>query len=265
MNHYAILKKAFTILFLLSIAILNAVAQSSAELSLKTATAHPMQYYISLPEKWTPSKKWPVVVVVEAAEKEFRLNAERFAEAGKHLPFVIVAPVIVSNGNHGKRDPDVYPYSKEVWDRIDREGECSFDMEGLQAVLADVKKQYNTEDKICISGFEAGAHLVWAMIFNHPEQLKAAMPVAGNYRGRCVEEKNISTDPSRTNLPVKGLYGEQDSSFGKKSMLFSQWQEAKQLAIKHGYNNISEQEVKGKGHVPMPMEVLNWFYSLYTK
>jgi len=28
---------------------------------LKTASTHPIQYYLSLPEGWTKAKKWPVV------------------------------------------------------------------------------------------------------------------------------------------------------------------------------------------------------------
>jgi hypothetical protein len=41
---------------------------------LKTASSHPIQYYVSLPEGWTSGKKWPVVVVIESADREF-LNA----------------------------------------------------------------------------------------------------------------------------------------------------------------------------------------------
>ncbi|MDP4265691.1 MAG: dienelactone hydrolase family protein [Bacteroidota bacterium] len=228
----------------------------------RTATGHPMQYYVSLPSGWNKNKKWPVVVVVEAAEKEFKVNAERFANARKQMPFIIVAPVIVTNGNYGKRDPKIYPYSSTVWDEIDKEGACSFDINGLQAVMKDVRQLYNAEEKIYITGFEAGAHLVWAMIFQHPEQLMAAVAVAGNYRNRCMETQSFSDDKSKNELPVRAMYGEKDSLFSKKGGLFSQWLEAKQLAEKHGYKNITEEEIKAKGHVPLPAEVLNYFSSL---
>jgi hypothetical protein len=36
---------------------------------LKTASSHPIQYYLSLPEGWTAGKRWPVVVVIESAER----------------------------------------------------------------------------------------------------------------------------------------------------------------------------------------------------
>ena len=38
---------------------------------LKTASTHPIQYYLSLPEGWTKAKKWPVVVVIESADRDF--------------------------------------------------------------------------------------------------------------------------------------------------------------------------------------------------
>ena len=41
------------------------------EPQLKTASTHPIQYYLSLPEGWTAEKKWPVVVVIESADREF--------------------------------------------------------------------------------------------------------------------------------------------------------------------------------------------------
>ena len=48
------------------------------ELQLKTAKGHPIMYYLSLPQNWTASKRWPVVVILESAAKEFKKNAQRF-------------------------------------------------------------------------------------------------------------------------------------------------------------------------------------------
>ena len=44
---------------------------TSDSLQLKTAKDHPIQYYLSLPDGFNREKKWPVVVVIEAAEKEY--------------------------------------------------------------------------------------------------------------------------------------------------------------------------------------------------
>ncbi|OCX54150.1 hypothetical protein BEL04_07740 [Mucilaginibacter sp. PPCGB 2223] len=235
---------------------------ASSQPELKKASGHPMQYYISLPEGWNPTRKWPIVVVIEAAEKEFKVNAQRFAEANKRMNFIVVAPIIVSNGNQGHRDSKIYPYSNTVWDDIDKRGVCTFDEEGLTQVIKDVQKEYNAESKYFITGFEAGAHLVWAMTFLHPEQLKAAAPIAGNYRGRCMETDQFSVHPSRVNLPVMGFTGQNDGNFGPGGMIHDQWNTAKKLAIDHGYKNISETIVPGKGHVPMPDEVLKYFASI---
>jgi hypothetical protein len=45
---------------------------TSDSLDLKTAKGHPIPYYISLPQHYSREKKWPIVVVLEAAEKEYR-------------------------------------------------------------------------------------------------------------------------------------------------------------------------------------------------
>ncbi len=230
--------------------------------ALKTASHHAMQYYLSLPHGHAPDKKWPVVVVVEAAEKQFQENARRFVKARGDLPFIIVAPIIVTNGNQGRRDPSIYPYSPATWELIDRVGNCAFDLEGLSQVLADVRASYGGESRVFVTGFEAGAHLVWAMTFQRPERLRAAAPVAGNYIGRCMEASPFSKDPSRKNLPIRAFSGKADAMFGPSGQYHGQWQAAHDLAVAHGYENISETVVPDKGHVPLPDEVMAYFASL---
>ena len=234
-----------------------------AQPELKKASNHPIQYYISLPNNWSPNATWPVVVVLEDAAKEFKKNAERFIAARKDMPFIIVAPLITTNGNYGMRDSSVYPYSKAVWDTIAKLTNCKFDMEGLKNIIADVKKNYAASDKIFLTGFEAGTHLLWAVIFQHPEWLYAAAPVAGNYRGRCIDNDVFSNDTSKIQLPIKNFTGSQDEAFGKNGKLYSQFLEAKNITLSHGYKNISETEIAGKGHEPLPDHVMNYFYSVW--
>ena len=230
---------------------------------IKKANDHPMQYYISLPNGWTANKKWPVVFAVEAADKQFKQNAERFIAARKNMPFIIVVPINTTNGQQGHRDPAIYPYSKAVWDTIDKVSTCKFDLDGLQSIIKDLKAKYAAADKVFITGFEAGTHLVWAMIFQHPELLYAAAPVAGNFRNRCLDQNTFSNHESRILLPVKNFTGANDKDFGVAGTIYYQYIEAKKLSIAHGYKNISEMEVAGKGHEPLPAEVLEYFYTVW--
>lgn len=241
------------------------VHEGTKDLLLKTATGHLMQYYVSLPKGWTPTKKWRILVVLEAAEKEYKTNAMRFIEARKDLPFIILAPFIVTNGNAGRRDPAIFPYTKATWDKIETVGNCSFDTEGLQRAINDVQKEYNGEEKILLTGFEAGTHLVWAWIFGHPESIYATVPISGNYIGRCVDEALISKHPSRVSLPIHAMYGANDTLWGRKGGNFMQWERAKQLAMKNGYANISEEELPTTGHVPVPKEIMRYFAGLLAK
>jgi dienelactone hydrolase len=238
------------------------IHQGNSELLLKSASGHAMQYYVSLPKGWTAEKKWRILVVVEAAEKEYKANAMRFVAARGSLPYIIVAPFIVTNGNAGRKDPTIFPYSDAEWEMIEKVENCAFDIEGLEHVIKDLQKQYNGEEKVMMTGFEAGTHLVWTWIFTHPEQLVAAVPVSGNYIGRCVDESHISKHSARIQLPVHAFYGEHDTLWGHKGGNFAQWERAKQTALKNGYTNISEEEIHGKGHVPLPEEIISYFTSL---
>ena len=103
-------------------------------------------------------------------------------------------------------------------------------MDGITQIIADVQQEYNGEKKNFITGFEAGAHTVWQFVFQHPERLKAAAPVAGNYnRNSCMTEEGFSKDAARL------------------------------ICL---YKNITETIIPRKAHVPLPAEVLSWFLSI---
>ena len=242
---------------------LNAMAPMAPTVQRKQATGHPMQYYLSLPKGWRMDRQWPVVVAAEAAEKEFRVNAERFAAARDALPFIIVVPISVTNGSAGLRDPAIYPYTPAVWDIVDRDGICKFDLDGLDNVLRDVGTHYSGTGPVYLTGFESGAHLVWAEVFRHPEKFAAVAPVAGNYRGRCMDDGVISSHPARASLPIYGLHGQLDTLWGPGGGGYAQWQQAVQLARAHGYGQITEAAVPGKAHVPVPGTVLEYFARMH--
>jgi hypothetical protein len=250
---------------LLSLVFISAFSFAQGTLELKTANGHPMMYYVSLPKKWNAFKSWPVVFILEAAEKEFKKNAERFVDARGDMPFILVAPINTSNGNQGRKDPNVFPYSKETWEYIERVGDCQFNAEGIYQIMLDVQKQFHGEEKILITGFEAGAHDLWSIVFNHPEYLKAAVPVGGNFRNRCVTAGSISNHPAKRDIVIQSMVGSKDEIFGPEGTLYNQWQEAKDLATSHGYLNISEKILPDVAHTPVPKEVLVFFNSLIGK
>lgn len=242
---------------------LSAQKTPADSLELKTATKHPMQYFLSLPRQWTAEKKWPIVVIIEAADKAYQENALRFVRERKDMPFILVAPFNVNNSRYGRRDPNIFPYTKETWDLIDKTGDCTFNMEGITQIIADVQQHYQGESKFFITGFEAGAHTVWQFAFQHPEQLRAAAPVAGNYnQNSCMTAADFSTDTARVHLPIRGFSGSADTLSGSAGVLYAQWKNAAQAAAAHGYKNISETRIPDKGHVPLPAEVLNWFLTI---
>lgn len=251
--------------FLLLISNLSAQKPSLDSLELKSATGHPMQYFISLPAQWTKEKEWPMVVIIESADKEYRENALRFVRARGEMPFILIAPFNVNNSRQGRRDPKIFPYHMETWDLIDRTGDCTFNMEGISKIVADVQQQYHGGQKFFITGFEAGAHTVWQFVFQRPEKLKGAAPVAGNYnQNSCMTDALFSRDSALIHLPVRGFAGALDPGFGPNGIVHYQWENASQAAAAHGFKNISETIIPDKAHVPLPGEVLNWFFDIWN-
>ena len=238
------------------------VDERAGQPQLKTASSHPMQYYLSLPEGWTAGKKWPVVVIIESAERNFQNAATVFARSSHRRPFILVTPMVVTNGGSGYRNVPSYRYSDAVWSRIQNSGDFTFDMDGITAIMQDVVKQYGGEDKYFVTGFEAGGHTVWAILFNHPEHLRGAALVIPNYLGRWVDEGKISAYPGRRDLPIRAFIATNDRLAAAGSPIFSQLQRAVSLAKANGYQNISQVTVEGKGHEPLADDVLAYFSSL---
>ena len=251
------------ILLLIFISIQSQSQVVTSEFQLKKLPDHPMQYYIALPEGWNKNKLWPVVMIFEAAEKEYKVNAERFRTVRGSSPFILVAPIHTNNGNQGRRDQHVFPYSNETWDYIDKVGDCVFNDSGINSIINQVTREYNGDPKVYLTGFEAGAHQLFAILFNHPDWVLGAAPVAANFRSRCVADTSL---PKGNELAKVNLFvGENDHAFGKGSQLFEQWLAAKSLLIKQGFTSVNETVVSGKDHTPMPQEVMNYFTGLLKK
>jgi dienelactone hydrolase len=234
-----------------------ASAQDGTSLRLMTATRHPMQYFISLPEGWSARKAWPAVVIVESANRQFSDTAEVFRRARGGGPFILLIPLVVTNGGAGVRSVPSYHYTDAVWNEIERAGPFRFDAEGIRAMIGDVHNSYGGEEKYFLTGWEAGGHTVWATIFQHPEELRAAAPVSTNYAGRWMDAAAFSLAPARVNLPIRILQVD-----GLPAPLLGQIAEARKTAEAHGYRNVTVSLVSGKPHGPLADETLDYFASL---
>lgn len=229
---------------------------------LKTASSHPIQYYLSLPDGWSSGKKYPVVVVIESATREFLDTAKAFAAVRQHRPFILVTPLVVTNGGSGYRNVPTYHYTSAVWDQIQSTGPFTFDMDGITAIMRDVSKQYGGDDKFFITGLEAAGHTIWGIVFNHPEAMLGAALVCPNYQGRWLDESHISSAAERVKLPVRVFVGTKDTLCSPGSPIYIQMQKAMTLAEARGYKGISLVVVEGKGHDQLANEVLSYFWSL---
>jgi poly(3-hydroxybutyrate) depolymerase len=238
------------------------LAHASEPPQLKTASTHPIQYYLSLPDGWVEGKKWPVVVVIDSADREFLQAATDFAQARQQRPFIIVTPLVVTNGGANVRGVPAYHYSDQVWNRIQSSGPFNFDMDGITAIMQDVVKQYGGEDKYFLTGLEAAGHTILGILFNHPETVRGAAIVCPNYLGRWVDEAGISSAPERSALPIRIFAGTNDTLCAPGHPIYTQVQKAMTVAEAHGYKNLSLTRVEGKGHERLAAEVLAYFSSL---
>ena len=203
---------------------------------LKTARAVPVKYYLSLPKGWTAKTTWPIVVTLDGSGHDFLGNCQGFVAARGELPFIIVTPMVSSIG----RDPD--------------------DAQSVLALVKEVQQSENGQPKFFITGFSAGGHLTWQVIFAQPELLAGAGLAAANFRSRGLG--SFSTSPTRIQLPIHGFQGDK---YAYLTALNEQWTDAAKLAAEHGYKEVARTIVPGAGHQPFCSPVLNFFATLLPK
>ena len=241
-----------------------AAAAADPAPTLKTATTHPMKYHLSLPQAWTAGRSWPVAVLIPDAARDFEGNLAAFVKARGTLPYILVAPHVVTSGGSGYRQSDTYRYSEDDWRKVSEAGDFRFDEEGIAAVLADVRKNFGGEDRAFLTGWEAGGHTVWALTFRHPEWWRASAPVSTNYQGRWLDEAAFSKSDARRTLPVRVLFCEKSAVPKGWEFFTAQTKNAVAAAGAHGFANVSLAEVPGQPHGPLAGAGIAFFESVRT-
>ena len=251
-------RRISSVILFVAMSVAIATAQKPDEIATRRCASHPMIYLMSLPRDWSAEKSWPVVVAIEDANRDFARNMKLFHDARGTMPFILLVPEVVTNGGRRYREAPGYGYNSTDWTRISHDGEWKFDEDGIAAMVSDVHRLYNGDQKYFLTGWEAGMHTVFALAFNRPEDLRAVAAVCPNYQGRYV---SFSTSPSRKDLRIEVFAGSDDPAWAPGQPLYVQTKEAEKEGKAHGFQ-LSYQTVKGKGHEPLPDAVLNWFMSL---
>lgn len=241
---------------LLSLLLVTALS-AAPEPTLRTAPGHPMRYYVSRPEGWAAGRSYPVVVVIEAAEREFARNLRAFEQARGTASFILVAPVVVTGGGANVRSLPNFGYSEATWDRVERDGPFRFDDEGLQAVLADVARQDGGEPRPFLTGWEAGGHTVFALLFRHPERWRAVALATPNYLRRWMDA-GFSRAPERASLPVQVFL----AGTPPIPAFVKQAETAVREARTHGFEHVTVTLLEGVPHGSLPTQVLAFFQQL---
>jgi len=228
----------------------------------RTATSHPIHYFVSLPPDWNSQRVWPVLVVIPDAEREFRKTASTFAAARGSTPFVIVVPMVLGGGGTAQQHKNDFDYPDSVWTIADHAGSCDFDEAGLTAVLDDVRRLYHTDSKIFLTGWEAGGHVVIPQLLRHPERIRAVAVVTPNFLGRCVTPGAHRLTDAESQIPVRVFGGDKDPAWTSSSPLFTQSARFDSLARARGFRNVSDSLIRNRGHGALATDVIDYFATL---
>ena len=228
------------------------------------ASTHPMRYHVALPSHWSAAREWPVLVVIPDAARDFVPNLERFVGARGERPYILVAPEVLTSGGSRTHTLEYFSYSKATWDSLQGRDEFAFDDAGVDAVLADVRRQWHGESKALLTGWEAGGHTVFALAFRRPELWRGVAPVSPNYQRRGVDPKAFRATPARSRIALQVFRaGAPDPEFAAAmKSLDAQTATALDDARARGFRPAPVRVVAGAPHGPLVGAVLAWCDSL---
>jgi len=193
-------------------------------------------------------------MAIESADRNFKKNALDFAKAREDRPYIIVVPLNVTGGGPGYRQAMGDEYAPAVWTQIEQ-GPWAFDREGITAIVSDVHSKFGGEEKPYLTGWEAGAHTVWALAYNFPDKWAAVAPVCPNYQRRYIDA--YSSSPARVHLPIRTFVGQKDNALWQRFK--GQYDQARTDGQEHGFSNYTFELVADEGHGPLADAVLGWF------
>ena len=161
---------------------------------------------------------------------------------------------MVSNGGSPKSSD--YPYSADVFDAAIADP-LSFDVAGVVAIIRDLRARFGSGLPVYLTGFSAGGHLTWLLLFAHPDQLAGAALASANFAGRGLHPGLITATPTR--VPVRAFYGAEDE---RADVLLSQWDDARAEAEQRGCCDLTLVVVPGASHSPFARTVIEYFTDL---
>jgi len=120
-------------------------------------------------------------------------------------------------------------------------------------VVADVRKLYNGEDRYFLTGWEAGGHTVWSMLFKHPKP-SAPSRLRPQLR-RPLSRFRLLQRARAARICPSPCFKWPRGARSPGQFVYLQSQEAMKVAREHGFRNVSEKVVADKPHGPLADEV----------
>jgi len=175
---------------------------------LEKVDNHPLRYYISLPRGYSrrAKRRWPVLITIDGSGSGFKGRAFSYTKARSNLPLIVVAPCTFSNTNSWKKYTKWY--DKKTVEEATK-NPLAWDEKALLALIEHLKKHYNTQNQVYITGFSGGGIPCYMMIFKHPDLLAGASPTCANFYQNYTRMKG-RFKPEDLNFPIHIITGGKD-------------------------------------------------------
>lgn len=201
-----------------------------------TQSGNVIPYCLYLPNNYSPSKKYPVVLYLHGAGSIGNDNTT-------HL--VAISKMFQCNGDIVSNAFVLCPQSPEWW-KLDKNSanDNNGTLSSALRLLNSITDKYSCdENRIYLTGVSMGGYGTWSMLERHGDVFAAAVPICGG--------GNSYNGSAFINIPIKIYHGTAD-----KTVSFSNSEEMYNSIIKAGGKKVDFIRLEGYDH-----NIWNYVYS----
>lgn len=227
------------------IAATNTTPECIKKVFKDTQSGNTIPYCLYIPNNYSPSKKYPVILYLHGAGSIGNDNSTQL---------IAISKMFECNGDIVSNAFVICPQSPEWWSLDKSSNDNNGTLSSALRLLNNITEKYSCDkNRIYLTGVSMGAFGTWSMLERHGDVFAAAVPICGG--------GNSYNGAAFIDIPIKIYHGTKDTTVS-----FSRSEDMYNAIIKAGGKKVDFIRLEGYdhyiwSHVYSDRELFYWMFS----
>ena len=227
------------------IAATNTTPECIKKVFKDTQSGNTIPYCLYIPNNYSPSKKYPVILYLHGAGSIGNDNSTQL---------IAISKMFECNGDIVSNAFVICPQSPEWWSLDKSSNDNNGTLSSALRLLNNITEKYSCDkNRIYLTGVSMGAFGTWSMLERHGDVFAAAVPICGG--------GNSYNGAAFIDIPIKIYHGTKDTT-----VAFSRSEDMYNAIIKAGGKKVDFIRLEGYdhniwSHVFSERELFCWMFS----